>query len=132
MGTPLTLLALQERHLAHVQEAVALKLADAIAQRRANRRRAEPTPRDPDVLPVPRVSVLVFHAACTLTEGFTVEDLAFVAWQMYGVGMEAFDCPDTHRCRGLMDGKHGLVGRGLLVRLSRGRYRVIGDTQPAA
>jgi hypothetical protein len=114
-------------HLATAKSLAATSLAQQIAEkpenRHLNRRSAKINGRKP------KVNDLILSAARRFARdtddgSFSVEDLAYAAWKYSGVSMESYDFPDTHRVSGVLFGAKGLVGRGLLVRVGAGRYRL--------
>jgi len=74
--------------------------------------------------------ILAYRVGLTLTAPFTLEDLCVACWERYGsmFGMHGYDHPDFHRFRSVVDGKHGMIANGYLVKVD-GTFR-IGKAPP--
>lgn len=62
---------------------------------------------------------------------FSAEQLTVTAWQaapgFFGITGYETDYPDHHKTMSILSGPRGIVGRGWLARVGRGKYRLTPD-----
>jgi hypothetical protein len=73
----------------------------------------------------------VLLVMCRLANGRTDvvikdADIVYHAWKMFPevFGLSGYDCPDASKSRAKICGPEGLIGRGMVVRVHEGVYRL--------
>ena len=76
--------------------------------------------------------LILLRVARTIPQPFTLNDISVAVWKHCPqfFTMKGYPYPDNHKVHSILYGDRGLIAKGLLLRVSRGLFRVPDGLDP--